>query len=156
MKNDMASTYEVNGKSYSLASFGIATLGYFTSGENEKGVYHIDGDKDDKSTSGNDDKLRAAIASDPETVVSFFTKLSSKLYADLGNKMSATSVSSIYTVYNDKQMNTQYSEYNTKISDAETKLTTWEDYYYSKFSAMESALAKLNSQSSSMSGLFGK
>ena len=69
--------------------------------------------------------------------------------------MSATSVSSIYTVYNDKQMNTQYSEYNTKISDAETKVTTWEDYYYSKFSAMESALAKLNSQSSSMSGLFG-
>ncbi len=155
MKNDMASTYEVNGKSYSLASFGIATLGYFTSGENEKGVYHIDGDKDDTSTSGNDDKLRAAIASDPETVVSFFTQLSSKLYADLGNKMSATSVSSIYTVYNDKQMNTQYSEYNTKISDAETKVTTWEDYYYSKFSAMESALAKLNSQSSSMSGLFG-
>ena len=34
-------------------------------------------------------------------------------------------------------------------------VTTWEDYYYSKFSAMESALAKLNSQSSSMSGLFG-
>ncbi len=52
-------------------------------------------------------------------------------------------------------MNTQYSEYNTKISDAESKVSTWEDYYYSKFSAMESALAKLNSQSSSMSGLFG-
>ena len=69
--------------------------------------------------------------------------------------MAASSVSSIYTVYNDKQMNTQYSEYNTKISEAADKVTTWEDYYYSKFSAMESALAKLNSQSSSLSGLFG-
>ena len=155
MKNDMAASFTINGKSYSLSSFGISTLGYFASGENEKGVYHIDGDSEDTATAGNEDKLRAAIAQDPEAVVAFFSKLSSKLYTDLGNKMASSSVSSAYTVYNDKQMNTQYSEYNTKISDAENKVTTWEDYYYSKFSAMESALAKLNSQSSSMSGLFG-
>ena len=155
LKNDMASSFIINGKSYALSSFGISTLGYFASGENEKGVYHIDGDKDDTTTSGNEDKLRAAIASDPEIVVSFFSQLCTKLYTDLGNKMASSSVSSAYTIYNDKQMNTQYSEYNTKISDAESKVSTWEDYYYSKFSAMESALAKLNSQSSSMSGLFG-
>ncbi len=155
LKNDMASSFIINGKSYALSSFGISTLGYFASGESEKGVYHIDGDKDDTTTSGNEDKLRAAIASDPETVVSFFSQLCTKVYTDLGNKMASSSVSSAYTIYNDKQMNTQYSEYNTKISDAESKVSTWEDYYYSKFSAMESALAKLNSQSSSMSGLFG-
>ena len=155
MKNDMASSFTINGKSYALSSFGIATQGYFASGENEKGVYHIDGDSDDSVTSGNDDKLRAAIAGDPETVVSFFSQLFSKVYTDLGNKMATSSVSSAYTVYNDKQMNKQYSEYTTKISDAESKITTWEDYYYSKFSAMESALSKLNSQTSSMSGLFG-
>lgn len=155
MKNDMASSITINGKSYALSSFGIATQGYFASGENEKGVYHIDGDSDDSVTSGNDDKLRAAIAGDPETVVSFFSQLFSKVYTDLGNKMATSSVSSAYTVYNDKQMNKQYSEYTTKISDAESKITTWEDYYYSKFSAMESALSKLNSQTSSMSGLFG-
>lgn len=155
MKNDMASSITINGKSYALSSFGIATQGYFASGENEKGVYHIDGDSDDSVTSGNDDKLRAAIAGDPETVVSFFSQLFSKVYTDLGNKMATSSVSSAYTVYNDKQMNKQYSEYTTKISDAESKITTWEDYYYSKFSAMESALSKLNSQTSLMSGLFG-
>ena len=155
LKNDMASSFIINGKSYALSSFGISTLGYFASGENEKSVYHIDGDKDDTTTSGNEDKLRAAIASDPETVVSFFSQLCTKVYTDLGNKMASSSVSSAYTIYNDKQMNTQYSEYNTKIRDAESKVSTWEDYYYSKFSAMESALAKLNSQSSSMSGLFG-
>ena len=155
LKNDMASSFIINGKSYALSSFGISTLGYFASGGNEKGVYHIEGDKDDTTTSGNEDKLRAAIASDPETVVSFFSQLCNKVYTDLGNKMASSSVSSAYTIYNDKQMNTQYSEYNTKISDAESKVSTWEDYYYSKFSAMESALAKLNSQSSSMSGLFG-
>ncbi len=155
MKNDMALSFDVNGKRYSLASFGIATLGYFNSPENETGVYHIDGDKDDSKTSANTDKLKAMIASDPDTVISFFSQLSSRLYTDLGNKMAASSTSSAYTIYNDKQMNIQYSEYNTKISEAEDKVTTWEDYYYSKFSAMESALAKMNAQSSSLSGLFG-
>ncbi len=154
MKNDMAQSFEINGTSYSLSSFGIATLGYFNSPENETGVYHIDGDSDDSKTSANTDKLKSMIASDPDTVISFFSQLSSKLYTDLGNKMAASSTSSAYTIYNDKQMNTQYSEYTTKITEAEEKVTTWEDYYYSKFSAMESALAKMNSQSSSLSGLF--
>ena len=154
MKNDMARSFKVGDKSYSLSSFGIATLGYFNSPENETGVYHIDGDKDDTKTSANTDKLREMIASDPDTVISFFSQLSTQLYTDLGKKMAASSTSSAYTIYNDKQMNTQYSEYNTKISEAEDKVTTWEDYYYSKFSAMESALAKMNAQSSSLTGLF--
>lgn len=154
MKNDMARSFKVGDKSYSLSSFGIATLGYFNSPENETGVYHIDGDKDDSKTSANTDKLREMISNDPDTVISFFSQLSTQLYTDLGKKMAASSTSSAYTIYNDKQMNTQYSEYNTKISEAEDKVTTWEDYYYSKFSAMESALAKMNAQSSSLTGLF--
>lgn len=154
MKNDMAKSFKVGDKSYSLSSFGIATLGYFNSPENETGVYHIDGNKDDTYTSANTDKFKSMIASDPDTVITFFSQLASQLYKDLGSKMTASSTSSAYTIYNDKQMNTQYSEYNTKISEAEDKVTTWEDYYYSKFSAMESALAKMNAQSSSLTGLF--
>lgn len=154
MKNDMAKSFKVGDKSYSLSSFGISTLGYFSSPENETGVYHIDGNKDDTYTSANTDKLKSMIASDPDTVITFFSQLASQLYKDLGSKMTASSTSSAYTIYNDKQMNTQYSEYNTKISEAEDKVTTWEDYYYSKFSAMESALAKMNAQSSSLTGLF--
>ena len=154
MKNDMGMSFKVGDKSYSLSSFGISTLGYFNSPENETGVYHIDGNKDDTYTSANTDKLKSMIASDPDTVITFFSQLASQLYKDLGSKMTASSTSSAYTIYNDKQMNTQYSEYNTKISEAEDKVTTWEDYYYSKFSAMESALAKMNAQSSSLTGLF--
>ena len=154
MKNDMGMSFKVGDKSYSLSSFGISTLGYFSSPENETGVYHIDWNKDDTYTSANTDKLKSMIASDPDTVITFFSQLASQLYKDLGSKMTASSTSSAYTIYNDKQMNTQYSEYNTKISEAEDKVTTWEDYYYSKFSAMESALAKMNAQSSSLTGLF--
>lgn len=155
LKSDMLSTFTVNGKKYSLSSFGISTGSYFTASANEKGVYHIDGDEDDSSTSGNTDKLRAAIANDSESVISFFSQLSSKLYDTLNKKMARTTMSSAFTVYNDKEMATQYSSYKTKISEQEEKISTWEDYYYKKFSRMESALALLNSQTSSISGLFG-
>lgn len=155
LKADMASAFTIDGKGYSLASFGISTLGYFASPENETGVYHIDGNSEDSATSGNDDKLREAIANDSETVISFFSQLATKLYTDLGNRMASSSTSSAYTIYNDKEMNTQYSQYTSKITDAEDKVTTWEDYYYKKFSAMESSLASLNSQQSSLSSYFG-
>lgn len=102
------------------------------------------------------DKLRAAIANDPDTVVSFFSQLAGKVYNALNEKMgTSTSMKSIFTVYNDKEMAIQYSEYKSKISTQEQKISTWEEYYYKKFSRMESALALLNSQSSSISGLFG-
>ena len=154
LKSDMASVFKIGDSSYSLSSFGISTLGYFSSPENETGVYHIDGDEDDTATSGNEDKLRKALANDPDTVISFFSQLATKVYTDLGNRMASSSTSSAYTIYNDKEMNTQYSQYNTKISDAEDKVTTWEDYYYNKFSSMESALATLNSTQSSLSSYF--
>ena len=41
------------------------------------------------------------------------------------------------------------------IKKWEEKLQDKEDYYYKKFSSMETALSKLNSQTSSLSGLFG-
>ena len=98
--------------------------------------------------------LRAAIASDPDTVVEFFSKLTTEVYNDLTKRMSRTNLSSAYTLYNDKQMNTEYSNYSTKISEWETKISEKEDYYYKKFSSMESALSKLNSQQSSLSNYF--
>lgn len=155
MKNNMASSFEINGKKYSLASFGIKTQGYFESSVEDRGVYHIDGDSDDSVSAGKDDKLRAAIASDPEIVTQFFSKLATKVYDDLGKRMASSSMSSVYTIYNDKEMATEYSAYNTKISDKEDEIKKWEDFYYAKFSRMESAMAKLNSQQSSLSGYFG-
>lgn len=155
MSSTMFQSYEVDGKKYSLSSFGISTLGYFNSGKNENYAYHIDGDEDDQNTSGNPDKLMAAIQNDPDTVISFMKQLSSSLYSTIGNKMARTSLSSSYTLYNDKQMSSQYSEYTSLISKWEQKLSEKEDYYYKKFSKMETALSKLNSTQSSMGGFFG-
>lgn len=155
MKMAMSTSYNIGGKAYSLSSFGISTLGYFASGENEKGVYHIDGDSDDGSTSGKKDKLRAAIANDPDTVVSFFQQLSQGLYDKLTKKMASSSVSSAYTIYNDKQMKKTYERYDDTIEKWEEKLTNIENKYYKQFAAMETALAKLQSSTSALSSLMG-
>ena len=75
-----------NNKTYYLSDFGIGTLGYFNAADNEKNAYHIDGDPDDSSTSGNADKLKSMIASSPDTVISFFTQMSQNLYAKMSEK----------------------------------------------------------------------
>lgn len=155
MKTDMLRSFNINGKAYSLSSFGISTAGYFSSGDNEKGVLHIDGDSDDSTSASNEDKLKAALANDPDAVISFFSQLADNLYTDLGKKMQGTAMRSTFKVYNDKEMAKEYSDYTTKIKDKETEISTWEDYYFNKFSKMESALATLNSQQSSLSGYFG-
>ncbi|SDB23356.1 flagellar filament capping protein FliD [Eubacterium oxidoreducens] len=141
--------------SYSLSSFGISTLGYLNAETNEQNAYHIDGDEDDDVTSGNTDKLMAMIQSDPDTVIAFMKQLSSNLYTAIDNKMKSTTLSSAYTVYNDKEMAQEYSDYTDTISDWEDKLEDLEDYYYDKFSAMETALAELQSKTSALSSLLG-
>lgn len=155
MTNAMAKSYTVNGKNYSLASFGIKTLGILNAEKFEQNAYHIDGDADDDSVSGNADKLMAAIVEDPDAVMGFFQKLSSELYDNLGKKMSSTSMRTYGTFYNDKEMAKEYSDYTTTISKWEQKVADIEDSYYKKFAAMESALAKLQSQTSQLSGLLG-
>ncbi|MDE5866056.1 MAG: flagellar filament capping protein FliD, partial [Lachnospiraceae bacterium] len=146
----------VNGKQMYLSDFGIATLGYFKSKDNERNAYHIDGDSDDIDTKSAEDKLKAMIASDPDTVMNFFSQLSTNLYNDLTDKMSSVKdTRSAFTVYNDKVMKKEYDAYTDKIKKEEEKLNRLMDSWYSKFSKMETAMAKLESKNSSLSSLFG-
>lgn len=155
MTSAMSGAVEVNGKKMYLSNFGIKTLGYLNAPKNQQNAYHIDGDEDDANSSGNADKLMTAITNDPDTVINFMQGLASNLYNSVHKKMQTSSLSSIYTVYNDKEMASEYSDYTDLIKKWEEKLQDKEDYYYKKFSSMETALSKLNSQTSSLSGLFG-
>ena len=155
MTSAMSGAVEVNGKKMYLSNFGIKTLGYLNAPANQQNAYHIDGDEDDANSSGNADKLMTAITNDPDTVIDFMQGLASNLYNSVHKKMQTSSLSSIYTVYNDKEMASEYSDYTDLIKKWEEKLQDKEDYYYKKFSSMETALSKLNSQTSSLSGLFG-
>ena len=154
MQTAMMSSVEIGGKKYSLSSFGISTLGFLNAAENEQNAYHIDGDEDDANTSGKTDKLMAAINDDPDTVMQFMQQLSTNLYSAIGDKMKSTDLSSAFTIYNDKQMKTEYTNYTKTIKEWEKKISDREDYYYNKFTQMESAMTKLNSTQSSISSYF--
>lgn len=155
MTSAMMQSYTVNGKTYSLSSFGIHTMGYLNSAKNENYAYHIDGDEDDSITSGNTDKLLNMITNNPEDVEEFMKQLTSGLYTALDNKMKSTNLSSAYTIYNDKQMTKEYSSYKTQIKAWETKIEDLETRYYKQFSNMETQLAKMQSSTSSLTSLFG-
>lgn len=156
MKNAMSSTVEIDGKKYSLADLGIATGGYFSVDEDDRNSYHINGDADDVISADKADKLKTALAENPELVSKILTEISKKLYNAIDDKMKSTDYSSIYKVYDDKKMKTDYNSYTKKIADLEAKMTAAEDRYYQKFSKMETLLANLNSNSDYISSLFAK
>lgn len=156
MRTAMSQSYEINGKSYSLSSFGIATLGYFNSEDNEKANFHIDGDVDDENTSTKADKLRKAIVEDPEATVEFFSSLMKGLYKAVDEKMAkSTETKSAFKIYNDKALQKQYDSYTDKLDDWEDKIEAYRERFEKKFSNMEVAMSKLQSQTSAMASFFG-
>lgn len=155
MKTIMLEGVEVNGKKMYLSNFGINTLSYFSAPENEKNAYHIDGDSDDSATSGNADKLKTMIANEPDTVIAFFTKLTNNLREKMFDVMGGTEYSSVMSAYDDKKMQTDYDDYTTKIKELEKKLADYEDKWYAKFAAMETAMAKMQNNASAVTSLLG-
>lgn len=156
MKNIMLQGATVNGKQMYLSDFGIETLGYFGAAENERNAYHINGDEDDLAVSSKTNDLKAAIAADPDAVIGFFSQLSQNLYSELSKQSSSVEgVRSFGNFYDDKRMEDDYNSYKTKIKQQEDKLTALEEKWYNKFAAMETALAKLQSNQSAVSSLLG-
>lgn len=151
----MLQSFDYNGKSYSLSTFGINTGNYFTTSENERYGLHIDGDPDDSETSGNQDKLKAAIAADPDAVTNFFTNLTKNLYNKVTAFTKSSESRSYGNFYDDKKMKSDITTLEKKVSDWDDYVKSVEDRYYKQFSKMESAMTKLNSQQSYISGMFG-
>ena len=156
LKSIMSAGIQVNGKTMYLSNFGINTMSYFEAADNEKNAYHIDGDTDDENTMANPDKLMGMIANDPDTVVSFFSQLSKDLYGKMDDLSKAVKDYRTYgNFFDDKKMKSDYDDYTSKIKELEDKLVKYEDKWYAKFSAMETALAKLQSNANAVTSLLG-
>lgn len=151
MRSAMMSQVTYEGKTYSLASLGIMTSTDYTEG----GLLHIYGDPDDSVYSDKDDKLKKALAQDPDMVMNVLADIFENLRSAMSKKMAGSKTSSAMTFYNDITMKDQIKTYEKDIKSWETKLANMEDAYYKKFTQMEIALSKLQSQQSSLSGLFG-
>lgn len=156
MREAINGKYTVNGQDMFLKNLGIGTGSYFRTTKEDRYALHIDGDPDDELTSSEKDRLKAALAEDPESVIELFSQMAKKMYDSLHDAMGSTLYSSIYKVYDDKQMKKDYDDYTTKIKEAEKKLSAYEDKWYKKFSAMEVALSKLQSSQNTISSMLGQ
>ncbi len=152
MKNALQTSITVDGKKYSLSSFGVGTSSDYT----EKGLLHIDGDDDDTAVKGKTNKLKNALVSDPDLVMQVFTGVAKELASTMSDKMKKTTLSSAQKFYNDKDIQNQIDKLTKQISKESSALTDLEDKYYDQFGAMETALAKLQSSQNALSGLLGK
>ncbi|MGC2841771.1 flagellar hook-associated protein 2 [Bacillus velezensis] len=158
MRLDLYSTVTIDGKKYQLADFGIETSDSYT----DQGKLVI---KDEA-------KLKQKITENPALVAKLFNADSpdtaktknpeeqgiARRLKDTLNKMQTqiskqagteSSVSSSFAI--GKSLN----EIETNISNMKTKLDDIETRYYKKFSALDTALEKLNSQSSYLTSMLG-
>jgi len=152
MRNNMMGSYTASdGKRYSLSSLGISTGTDYKEG----GLLHIWGDEDESDYADNENRLEKMLNKDPDLVMEIFSGLTSNLYDDLQKKSKSSTMSSVFTFYNDKEMKSQISDYKKEITKWQEKLAVLEDRYYSQFTAMEKAMASLNSQQNYFSSMMG-
>ena len=141
-----------DGKTYSLANLGITTGKDYK----EYGLLHIKGDEDDTDYADSENTLQSMINSDPDIVMEVMSGIVSNLYDSINKKISTTTtMKSALSFYNDKEMTKQMTQYKKDIKSWEKKLSDMEDRYYKQFSAMETALSKLQSQQNSLASYLG-
>lgn len=152
MKMSLQKTVTVGEKKYSLSSFGITT----STDYKEEGLLHLYGDSDDAYGNTFDDKLKTALANDPETVMKTLTGVASELYSTMQDKMKTSSISSALTFYNDKQLDKTMKTYKDELSTLEDRLADMEEQYYKQFTAMEKAMANLQTQQNNLASMLGQ
>ncbi|OAZ60369.1 Flagellar hook-associated protein [Bacillus siamensis] len=158
MRLDLYSTVTIDGKKYQLADFGIETSDNYT----DQGKLVI---KDEA-------KLKQKITENPSLVAKLFNADSpdtaktknpeeqgiARRLKDTLNKMQtqiskqAGTESSVSTSF---AIGKSLNEVETNITNMKTKLDDIETRYYKKFSALDTALEKLNSQSSYLTSMLG-
>lgn len=154
MRTDFYSQVSADGKTYQLTEFGITTSGAYQM----RGHLEI-----------NEDKLKAKIQEDPQSVAALFTSGSnSSAYSDKGimKRIGDTLKSTVKSIEakagnstmgtNDYSIGKNLNTISTDITKMQDRLTTIENRYYSKFSAMDSAIQKMNEQSSYLSQLLAQ
>lgn len=145
-----------NEQRYTLASLGIVTGDY-----SENGKLHILGDADDPEYATETNKLKAALESNPEIFSQLFVGdkenqgLGTQLYSSLSKAMGRSESSHSLTFYDDITLDDKIDDKDDEIDKWTEKLQKLEDKYYDQFAAMESAMAKLQSQQSYISSLMG-
>ncbi|MCY7783403.1 MULTISPECIES: flagellar hook-associated protein 2 [unclassified Bacillus (in: firmicutes)] len=151
MRTDFYSQVNADGKTYQLTEFGITT----SSAYQLRGHLEI-----------NEEKLKAKIEEDPQSVAALFTSgTNSSAYSEKGimKRIGDTLKSTVKSIEakagnstmgtNDYSIGKNLNTISTDITKMQDRLNTIENRYYTKFSAMDSAIQKMNEQASYLSQL---
>jgi flagellar hook-associated protein 2 len=162
MRNYLNQGVTVTNADGTTSRMSLSALGIVTGDYSENGKLHILGDEDDSEYSSETNKLKAALNSNPNIVAQTLggstsnPGIGSQMYSYLTKAMKRVDgVSSSLTFYNDITLDDEIDDYEDDIDEWEDKLSDLEDRYYSQFSAMETAMAKLQQQQSYLSSLMG-
>lgn len=145
-----------NTKKYTLSSLGIVTGDY-----TENGKLHILGDADDPVYAGQTNTLKETLEKKPEIFSQIFAGskenegIGLQLYNSLNKAMSRSETSRSLTFYNDITLEKSIKEKDEDIDMWKEKLQKMEDKYYKQFTAMEKAMAEMQTQQSYLSSLMG-
>ncbi|MEH7392895.1 flagellar filament capping protein FliD [Bacillus sp. JJ1503] len=109
-----------------------------------------------------EDKLKEAIANNPDAVERLFTSndgIASRVYNEVGRSIDSLNKKAGRS---NTAVNLDISSLGSSIKDVSVQMKTWEDKlktienrYWKQFTAMEQAINKMNAQSSSIFGMIG-
>lgn len=161
MRSILNKGIKVTDKDGNETTMTLASLGIVTGDYSEKGKLHILGDPDDAAYAAETNKLKEALSATPEIFSQAFVGdkdnpgIGTQLYSSLQKAMGRTEASHSLTFYNDITLDEEITEKDSEIDKWAEKLQALEDKYYKQFGAMESAMAKLQSQQSYIASLMG-
>lgn len=149
----MATSSSVEGLSGSyttMSSIGIATLAW-----NDNGKLYID-----------ESKLRSAISEDPDGVMELFTSsgdtsstqgIAYRLYETVNNSITTIvdKAGKSTTAVDNSYLGKELTRLDDRIETMEDRLDDLEDRYWDQFTAMETALQQMQSQSDWISSMLG-
>lgn len=143
-----------NAQEFTVAANQLSIIGITTGTYEEHGKLYLD-----------EDRLREALESNPDAVMEMFTRtcdeegneitensqkgLAVRLYEAINSAVSSleTKAGSAGSLYDNSFIGNNVREIDERIMIAEERLLMLEDRYYRQFTAMEQAIANMNSQS---------
>ncbi len=155
MRTMLSKSVEVTNADGTTSRFSLSSFGVVTGSWSERGQLHINGNEEDPEYSGYADQLMAAISANPDAVAQTFSSIGNEIYTYMQRAMRSSDTSSTMTFYDDKTMDGEIREYEKEVKSMQQKLADEEEKYYKQFSAMETAMAKLQSQQTYLAQLFG-
>ncbi|WP_054739616.1 flagellar filament capping protein FliD [Cellulosilyticum ruminicola] len=96
----------------------------------------------------NEEKLKKALTENGDDAVKLITTIANKLESELVKRSTSTELRSYNQYFSDKTLTSNISKYKTELERAQKRYDSAETALYKKFTAMETAMNNMNSQSS--------